>query len=230
MTPAERDMATKSTGVNLPGYNEASIGQLAERIASARLALSPHRALLVGISGIDGSGKGFLARRLEKQLSDLEWNVAVLSVDNWHNVPSIRDNSDNPAEHFYEHALRLREMFKHLVIPLRDQFAVDVIANSCDPKATRHRKKRYQFSDIDIVLLEGIFLFKSAYRSYFDLKVWVDCSFATALRRAIIRGQEGLPPTETRRAFEAIYFPAQRLHFERDRPRDHADVIFENNN
>jgi uridine kinase len=77
-------------------------------------------------------------------------------------------------------------------------------------------------------LLEGIFLFKPTYRHYFDLKVWIDCSFATALQRTIARAQEGLSPAETKRAFETIYFPAQRLHLERDKPREHADVIFDN--
>ena len=82
--------------------------------------------------------------------------------------------------------------------------------------------------NIDILLLEGIFLFKSAYRDKFDLKVWIDCSFDIALHRAIARGQEGLPPAETKHAFETIYFPAQRLHFERDQPREIADVVFNN--
>lgn len=30
------------------------------------------------------------------------------------------------------------------------------------------------------------------------------------------------------RAYETIYFPAQRVHFERDRPRDAADVVVVN--
>jgi len=82
---------------------------------------------------------------------------------------------------------------------------------------------------IDIVLLEGILLFKPAYRDHYDLAVWIECSFEAALERAIKRGQEGLPPTETIRAFKTIYFPAQRIHLARDNPRDAADIIFLNN-
>jgi uridine kinase len=66
------------------------------------------------------------------------------------------------------------------------------------------------------------------YRDYFDLKVWIDCSFATALQRAIARGQEGLPPRETQHAFETIYFPAQRIHLVRDNPSNAADIVFTN--
>jgi uridine kinase len=56
----------------------------------------------------------------------------------------------------------------------------------------------------------------------------VECSFEKALVRAIKRCQEGLPPKETIRAFETIYFPAQRIHLQRDHPRAAADLILPN--
>lgn len=94
--------------------------------------------------------------------------------------------------------------------------------------ATTFRKQRYAFRSIDIILLEGIFLFKPMYRDHFDLKVWIDCSFATALRRATAPRPEGLPPQKAKRAFESIYFPAQRIHLDRDEPRKAADLIVRN--
>jgi uridine kinase len=205
-----------------------AVDKLAEKIGAVRLKVPRDRGLLVGISGIDGSGKGFIAALLEKRLLELRWNSAVLSADNWHKLPTICLNSDNPAENFYEHGLRLDNMFKQVVLPLRDRSAIDVVADYADAKAIVYRKKRYSLRGIDIVLLEGIFLFKPAYRDHFDLKIWIDCSFATALRRAIVRAQEGLSPAETKRAFETIYFPAQQLHLEHDKPNEHTDVIFHN--
>jgi len=62
----------------------------------------------------------------------------------------------------------------------------------------------------------------------YDLSVWVDCSFATSLRRAVSRRQEGLGPEETVRAYQTLYFPAQHLHFELDAPRAAADLILDN--
>jgi uridine kinase len=77
-------------------------------------------------------------------------------------------------------------------------------------------------------LVEGIFLFKQAYRSLFDVAIWVDCTFATALARALQRAQEGLPSAETIAAYETIYFPAQRIHLDQDNPRGSADLILDN--
>jgi uridine kinase len=51
--------------------------------------------------------------------------------------------------------------------------------------------KRQRNEEVDIIVLEGIYLLKHAYRHYFDLAFWVECTFETALQRALQRGQEG---------------------------------------
>jgi uridine kinase len=53
----------------------------------------------------------------------------------------------------------------------------------------------------------------------------VDCTFETALERAVSRGQEGLSPDDTVRAYRTLYFPAQEIHLERDEPRAAATAI-----
>jgi uridine kinase len=207
-----------------------SVAALAGRVELARSRISRTRALLVGISGIDASGKGFIAQKLAERLRKGGWNVAVISADDWLNLPDVCINHDNSAEHFYKYATRFDEMFERLIIPLTQNRGISLTADCTDAKATAFRKERYDFRDIDIVLLEGIFLFKPAYRRHFDLTAWVDCSFTTALKRAIARCQEGLPPGETIQAYSTIYFAAQRIHFARDNPQGAADAIIRNDN
>jgi uridine kinase len=197
-------------------------------IVRKRSAVAPDRAVLVGISGIDASGKGYLAAKIADELRMEELEVALIGADDWLNLPDVCINRDNYAEHFYEHAMRFDEMFKQLIVPLKQNRKLSVIADCADPKATAYRKDCYDFRNIDIVLLEGIFLFKPVYRHHFDLTVWIDCSFECALERAMGRAQEGLPPAETQYAFETIYFPAQRIHLDRDDPRRAADLILNN--
>jgi len=199
-----------------------------EAIARKREAVVPNRAVLVGVSGIDASGKGFVTAKLADALRAKLLNVALISADDWLNLPHVSMNCDNYAEHFYDHAIRFDEMFGGLVIPLTENREINITADCADVKATTYRKHRYDFRKIDIVLLEGIFLFKLAYRHHFDLTIWIDCSFESALERAIERGQEGLPPGETVRAFQTIYFPAQEIHLARDHPHEAADIIFLN--
>ena len=216
-------------GVDVPGYNDA-LDEAVSRIVRARLNIPPaERALLVGISGIDASGKGFVTAKLWERLRNCGWNIAAISADDWLNLPEVCINRDNYAEHFYEHAIRFDEMFEQLILPLREKRGISLTADCADAKATSYRKQCYEFRKIDIVLMEGIFLFKRAYRHHFDLTIWIDCSFECALERAIERGQEGLPPADTIKAFKTIYFPAQLIHLARDNPREAADIIFPNN-
>jgi uridine kinase len=197
-------------------------------IARKRGAVAPDRAVLVAISGIDASGKGHLAANIADRLQMEGLKVALIGADDWLNLPDVCINRDNRAGHFYEHAMRFGEMFERLIIPLKEKREISFIADCADAKATAYRKRQYDFGDIDIILLEGIFLLKPAYRHHFDLTVWIDCSFEVALKRAIERGQEGLPPAETIKVFKTIYFPAQLIHLARDNPREAAGYIFTN--
>ena len=151
-----------------------------------------------------------------------------MNVDGWLNLPPKRFDRSAPAENFYENAIRFEEFFTQLVIPLRDRRSIHLIADLAEETASDYRKHTYDFKDVSVVLVEGIFLYKPRYRKHFDLTIWIDCSFATALARAIDRGQEGLSPASTIAAYETIYFPAQRIHLAQDKPRENADVIFQN--
>ncbi len=198
-----------------------------DRILELRRSVQD-RAALVAMSGIDGAGKGWLAARVSAGLQEAGVNAANLNIDGWLNLPDKRFSRTDPAEHFYRHAIRFDEMFSQLVLPLRDRRSVHVEIDYAEETATKYRKHVYDYENIDVIVLEGIYLLKREFNRHYDFSVWVDCSFATALKRALSRGQEGLPPAETIRAYETIYFPAQEIHFKRDHPKQAAALIFDN--
>jgi uridine kinase len=199
------------------------------RILRIRDATPATRAVLVALSGIDGSGKGHVAERLIERLARVGGRVAAISVDDWLELPDRRFDENRPAEHFYERGIRFDEMFERLVLPLRDRRTVRLAADLADPtNAPSYRRHTYAFDDVDLILLEGIFLLKREFRAHYDLALWVECGFETALQRALARAQEGLTPEETIRDYTRIYFAAQRLHFARDDPRDSAALVIEN--
>lgn len=204
------------------------LNSLISAVVARREEIPRDRALLVAISGIDAAGKGYCAAKIARSLGERRLNVALIGVDGWLNLPQVRFDEENPAKHFYENAFRFEEMFETLVLPLRQNREIDLRMDYTEETATSYREHRYQFREIDVILLEGIFLLKQSLRRHFDLTCWVECSFETALARAIKRCQEGLPPRETVRAFTTIYFPAQRIHFRRDAPRSSADLILPN--
>jgi len=204
------------------------LDELTQQILRRRARVPETRCLLVGVSGIDGCGKGYVSRQLEARLALHGVIPAIANVDGWLNLPVRRFNQSDPAENFYENAIRFEQFFTQFVIPLRDRRNVHLVADFLEETASQYRKHTYDFKDVSVILVEGIFLFKREYRPHFDLAIWIDCSFPTALARAIDRAQEGLSAAKTIAAYETIYFPAQRIHLNRDNPRENADLVFEN--
>ncbi|HXC70267.1 MAG TPA: hypothetical protein VN644_09840 [Pyrinomonadaceae bacterium] len=204
------------------------IEDVVRKILERRANIPESRSLVVGVSGIDGCGKGYLATQLRAHLALLGVIPAILNVDGWLNLPQKRFVQSAPAVNFYENAIRFEQFFTQLVLPLRERRSIHVVADVVEETASEYRKHAYDYDDVSVVLVEGIFLFKPQYRKYFDLAIWIDCSFPTALARAIDRGQEGLSPANTIAAYDTIYFPAQRIHLAQDKPRENADLIFEN--
>jgi uridine kinase len=211
-----------------PDQKVLELETVVARIRELRSRGPAERATLTAISGIDGSGKGYLASRMLAGLRADGIRAVLLGSDGWLNLPAIRFSKDHPAEHFYSHALRFDEMFSRLVFPLRDHRSIRVEADFAEETADSYRQQLYEFSNVEVILLEGIYLLKRAFQDYYDYAVWIDCGFETALERAIARGQEGMAAAETIKAYRTIYFPAQEIHFERDQPREAATAIINN--
>ncbi len=201
---------------------------IVEKICETRRHVPAHRSVLVAISGIDGCGKGYITAKILDSLKTRKLNAVAINGDGWLNLPERRFNPHNPAKHFYVNAFRFREMFTQLILPLRDRRSITIEVDFVEETASDYRKHLYEFNDVDVILLEAIYLLQPDLISYYDFAVWIDCSFETALERALARGQEGLPPQETVKAYQTIYFPAQEIHFQRDNPRSLATAIINN--
>lgn len=206
----------------------STLQTLVKKILDARTLIPSDRTLLTAVTGIDGCGKGYVTGRIVDELQSKGVHAVAINVDGWLNLPDKRFDARNPAEHFYLHAIRFEEMFAQLIFPLRDHRSLRIEVDYTEETATEYRQHLYEFEDVDVILLEGIFLLKRAYQAHYDLSIWIECSFDTALERAISRAQERLTPEETIRAFRTIYFPAQEIHFQRDGPKAAAMLVINN--
>ncbi|MGD1717068.1 uridine kinase family protein [Dapis sp. BLCC M172] len=185
------------------------------------------KPLMVAVSGIDGSGKGYIGSQINSSLQEIGINSYLIGIDGWLELPEKRFSNTNPAEHFYNNGLRFTEMFSTLVAPLQQTGSIDLIANHADASnSNSYTQYHYQIDNAEIVILEGIFLFQNKFN--FDYRIWIYCSFETAFKRALNRNQEGISEVELRQDYETIYFPAQRLHFAQDKPKQMADFIIVN--
>ncbi len=206
----------------------STLQTVVDEILDARSSIPSQRSVLTAITGIDGCGKGYVTARIVDALQTKGVCAVAINIDGWLNLPNRRFDASNPAEHFYLHAIRFEEMFAQLILPLRDHRSLRIVADYAEETATEYRLHVYEFEDVDVIALEGIYLLKHAFQAHYDRSIWIECSFDTALERAISRAQEGLPPAETIHAYRTIYFPAQELHFQRDNPKAGATLIVNN--
>ena len=151
--------------------------------------------------------------------------AVLIHLDAWHTPPEVRFNRDNPAEHFYNHAFRFTQVFERLIEPLRRHRSIHLTVELTRLPEDDRYLYTYDFREVEVVVLEGIFLLRRDLRERYDLAFWVECSFETALARALVRNQEGRSEREIRGDHHTIYFPAQRIHLARDDPKSRLDGI-----
>jgi uridine kinase len=97
---------------------------IVQAIMNKRSQIPAYESMLVAISGIDGSGKGYITARIVAGLRQ-----RGINIDGWLNLPPQRFNPERPAEHFYHHAIRFDDMFEQLVLPLKRHRSVWIEAN-----------------------------------------------------------------------------------------------------
>jgi len=81
-----------------------------------------NRATLVGISGVDGSGKTYLTKKIADELEHIGETVCVVHVDDFHNSQTIRyrKGRDSP-EGFYHDSIDFSSLENQCLRPILSQ-------------------------------------------------------------------------------------------------------------
>jgi uridine kinase len=127
------------------------ITHVVSSIIAARAEIPSERSLLVGVTGIDGCGKGYVTDKLVSRLRSHVTNPVSINIDGWLNLPHKRFNTTNPAQHFYDHAIRFDELFEQLILPLREGRSRHIVADYAEERATEYRQERYDLDDVDVM-------------------------------------------------------------------------------
>lgn len=189
---------------------------------------TPDHVFTVAISGIDAAGKGYIAKRLENELAGKGLRIANVNLDPWQNPVPVRFKKQNAAENFYHNVFRWDDVFAQLIIPLRQNGNIQLTSRLIRTHADEYYDFNFRYDGINILVVEGIFLFQPKYLGYYDFKIWIDCSFDTGLQRAIKRNVEKLCVQKLREDYETYYYAAQRFHLQKDNPLEMADYIYDN--
>lgn len=202
------------------------ISELANNIIGQYNRHSSTSTFTVAISGIDASGKGYITELLQKELEERKFKVANINIDPWQNPIAVRLRKDKAAENVYENIFRWDQFFCQLIFPLQKDKSIYLESEGIRSDADIYYQLLYDYSGVDILLIEGILLFKKKYLLHYDYKIWIDCSFETGLKRAMKRNIEKLPADKLIEDYMTYYYPAQHYHFNNDKPKDVCDIVF----
>lgn len=171
----------------------SEVAAAAAAIVRRRHALRANRALLVAVSGIDETGDEQVALALVERLRAQGLRASRLGVD---------------ADGTTTGRIAVDAMVVRALLPLREARSVRLPAVAASPK--------FEFEDLDVLVVDGALLLRREIRALFDLSIWVECSFATAQERA---------STWASSVDALAAWTRQKEHLRRDEPRLHADLV-----
>jgi hypothetical protein len=89
----------------------------------------------------------------------------------------------------------------------------------------RSGSQGYEFRDVDVILLVGVFLLLREFRERYDSVWWVEENARAALRRVIHRSRLERNHADLVDEYRRLFFPADRLHFATEQPGAAADGV-----
>jgi len=186
---------------------------------------------LVGIDGVDGSGKTTFANTLVSHLVRVQENAKpyVVSIDNFHHPRDIRyrRGRDSPAGYF-------EDSFDY---PSLQKLVLEPLGKSAGRSCEIFLKSHDLISDIkltgepvtldsgSLVVLEGVFLQRPEVREYLDFAIFLDVPFEVSVRRMSER--DGSSPDPSHSSLTR-YIEGQLLYLQECNPRERADLLISN--
>jgi uridine kinase len=186
----------------------------------------------VGIDGIDAAGKTTFADELILYLLEHGRRVIRASIDGFHNPRAIRyRRGDLSPEGYYHDSFNLEALRTYLLEPLGSHGDGMYTTKTFDFKNDRAEIIEWeQASPADILLLDGVFLFRPELLPYWDVRIYLDISFETSLTRALGRdGDLFGEPSQINQRYRDRYIPGQQIYLRQVDPASKADIVIDNN-
>lgn len=198
------------------------------------LKIEKETPVLIGINGVDASGKTFFADELANNISEkTNRHIVKISIDGFHNTEEKRYEKGRNSPEGYQYDSFNFNVFEEEVLKslnFNPPYFMPVIF---DYKMNTPVERKPEKVDTDeIILIEGIFLFQKGLLSYFDYTIFLDVSFDVVVSRAIERSDEKEHIGGREAVIEKYqkrYISGQKLYLEEAKPKEIADMIINNN-
>ncbi|MFA5086877.1 MAG: HAD-IA family hydrolase [Candidatus Paceibacterota bacterium] len=186
------------------------------------------RAFVVGINGIDTSGKTKFAEAFSRFLISKNKKVQTINLDDFHNPKEIRYSGKSQADNYYNKSFDIQTIIEKLLVPVREKNEYSVRLALLDLHADKYEKeKTFSFDKDTIVVFEGVFLFRKELDPYLDYKIFIEIPLEESKKRAMVRDVP-IFGKEIIKKYDEKYLPAQKKYLEESVPAEIADMVIDN--
>jgi uridine kinase len=197
------------------------------------IASTTTRPLLVGIDGVDASGKTTLANQLADLLSGRPADASVIrsSIDGFHH-PRVRRHrrGRESAVGYYLDTFDYDAVRTELLEPLSDSGGRKYRVGTFDLAADAPTDSAAIDVPEHVVLIaDGVFLQRPELRRFWTLVVFLHCSFDEVIRRARVRDLANFQDGDhLERTYKGRYIPGQQIYIDQCAPAINADIVIDN--
>jgi len=184
------------------------------------------RPLVVGINGIDKSGKTRFAAGLAAALRRRGRVAETLPVDAFLAPRRLREASDYPpVERYYRKRYDLERLRDQALRPLREEGRRRVRVAIYDGRRERVGSELHlSLGETGMLIVEGPFLFRADLFYHFDFRIYLVTDFERALDLALADVPESRRQAR-RRALLAREVAAQQLYLGQETPWQRAHLV-----
>lgn len=212
-------------------HDSSEINKILSDIESKfNIQKSEDKNFIVGISGIDCSGKSTLSEILYNKLKDKKINVYLIHGDDFLFNRKIRNANDNQEVAYYYETFNYEKLFNEIIIPAKKDKNFYKKIEMLDWQTDLTFIGEFKFEGPCIIIVEGVLLYKKEYKDLFNYKLWIDIDFDTGIERALKRKRDVnyyKDEDELLNRYLGRFYKGQALHIQIDNPKDDCDYISE---
>lgn len=183
-----------------------------------------NRSYIVGIDGLSGAGKTTLVHKLKSELKN-KYNVVVIHIDD--HIVERNKRYNTGYEEWYEYYYlqwdveRLTEELFKKIYGHNTKLTLPFYENSID----KVNLKTISITPDSIILIEGIFLQRKEWKSYYDYTVFIDCPRDVRYER-VLRRDTYIGDMHARlEKYKRRYWLGENYYLENENPINMASKI-----
>ncbi|WP_313800785.1 kinase [Cytobacillus sp.] len=210
--------------------NEMTSKEISQIILNQYVArTSKKRPFIVAIDGLSGSGKTTLVHQIGNELRDNDCKVFIIHIDDhiversrrydtgfdeWYEYYFLQWDIEKLSTQFFQ---KLHNNSKEVSLPFYDQ--------STDSLTTR----QLSFTNNTVILIEGIFLQRKEWKSFYDYILFLKCPREVRCERVLKRDMYIGDLEKRQNKYKRRYWPGEDYYLQAVKPIVHADIVIDRN-